>query len=478
MVYADGCIGCTSPTGADSRSAKATIARQSGGRRMLLNASSPQEDNTAIVPAAPLVTTVARSNATTVHVEWATPDNGGAALTGYNVFRKTGAGGTYARLGGTPTTGAARTSYDDTAATDTTAQYFYKVTALNSVGEGTNCGDFSVGALLPPPSPCSLPGVGILTDEAGDIITPIGQSANPGWDLRSLSIAEPFGFVPDKLVFTLKVENLTAVPANTRWPIQFVVNGNGYFVDMSTYPTDGGSPAAPVFKYGTFNPTGGTGGIYAAPNTRVGNADAESTFTPDGNIRIVVSRDKIGNPAVGQNLTGFLVRVRFGSDAAAVTPDNMPQDLGPTGSYTVAGNASCAPNAAPVAPLSASPTTGVAPVTVNFNASASFDPDAGDSIASSTFNFGDGSAPVTQAGPTISHTYADDGSYQASVAVTDTRGATSDLASQVIRRLRCRSQLPQRGYDRSRVPQRRQQQPQAHLHLPARPHGRDHVHCF
>ncbi len=430
MAYADGCIGCTSLTGADSRSAKATIGRQSGGKRMLA-AFDPQGD-TAIVPAAPLVTTVARTNATTVHVEWATPDNGGAAITGYNVFRKTGAGGTYARLGATPTTGAARTSYDDATATDTAAQYFYKVTALNSVGEGTNCGDFSVGAVVPPPSPCMVPGVPILADDAGDIITPIGQSANPGWDLRSLSIAEPFGFVPDKVVFTLKVENLTAVPANTRWPIQFVVNGNGYFVDMSTYPTDGGSPVAPVFKYGTFDPTGGTGGIYGAPNTRLGNADAESTFTPDGNIRIVVSRDKIGNPAVGQNLTGFLVRVRFGSDAAAVTPDNMPQDLGPTGSYAVSGNAFCAPNLAPIAALAASPASGVAPVTVNFDASASFDPDTGDSIASYKFNFGDGSAPVTQPGPTISHPYVDNGSYQASVMVTDTRGATSDLASQVI----------------------------------------------
>ena len=430
MAYADGCVGCTSPTGADSRSDKATIARQSGGRRMLA-AFDPQGD-TAIVPAAPLVTTVARSNPSTVHVEWATPDNGGAAITGYNVFRKTGAGGTYARLGGTPTTGAARTSYDDATATDTSAEYFYKVTALNSVGEGTNCGDFIVGALVPPPSPCMVPGISILTDQAGDIITPVGQSANPGWDLRSLSIAEPFGFVPDKLVFTLKVENLLAVPPNTRWPIQFVVNGNGYFVDMSTFATDGGTSATPVFKYGTFNPTGGTGGIYGAPSTRLGNADAESTFSPDGTIRIVVSRNKIGNPAVGADLTGFLVRVRFGSDAASVTPDNMPQDLNPAGSYRVVGNASCAPNALPIAALAASPLTGIAPVTVNFDATMSSDPDTGDSVASYTFNFGDGSPEVTQATPTISHVYRDSGNFRATLRVTDSRGATSTNAASTV----------------------------------------------
>ncbi len=53
--------------------------------------------------------------------------------------------------------------------------------------------------------PCVLPGVTILTDQAGDIITPLGQTSNPGWDLRQLSIAEPFSFAPDKLVFTLKM---------------------------------------------------------------------------------------------------------------------------------------------------------------------------------------------------------------------------------------------------------------------------------
>jgi len=430
MAYADGCVGCTSPTGADSRSEKATIARQSGGKRMIAAFDPAPEPN---APAAPRVDSVARTNSTTVHLEWSAPDNGGAAITGYNVYRKEGAAGTYARLGGNPTTDATRTSYDDTTATNTAAEYFYKVTAVNSEGESANCGDFPVGAVLAPPSPCSLPGVPILSDQAGDIITPIGQSANPGWDLRSLHIAEPFGFVPEKLVFTLKVENLTAVPPNTRWPIQFVINGAGYWVDMSTYPTDGGSSAAPVFKYGTFNPTGGTGGIYGAPNTRLGNADPESTFTSDGNIRIVVSRTKIGNPPVAQNLTGFLVRVRFGSDVAAVTPDNMPQDLNPAGSYTVAGNASCAPNSVPIAALMAtSPTTGDAPLTVTFSAAGSSDPDAGDSIVSYTFNFGDGSPEVTQSSPTIAHTYTDHGNFVAKVRVRDSRNTESTNNAQVV----------------------------------------------
>ena len=51
---------------------------------------------------------------------------------------------------------------------------------------------------------------------------------------------------------------------------------------------------------------------------------------------------------------------------------------------------------APVAGLTASPTSGVAPLPVHFDASTSFDPDAaaGDAVASYTYTFGDGTAPV------------------------------------------------------------------------------------
>ena len=201
---------------------------------------------------------------------------------------------------------------------------------------------------------------------------------------------------------------------------------------MSTFPSDGGSSLAPVFKYGTFNPTGGTGGVYGAPNTRVGDADPASDFNPDGTITIVVPRSAVGNPAVGGSLNGFLVRVRFGADAFSVTPDNMPDSLAPSGSYSIVGNASCASNTPPVAALSANPLSGVVPLTVTFNASASSDPDPGDTIASYTFNFGDGSQPVTQSTPMIQHTYTVVGNYQATVRVVDSRGEPSGNAAGVV----------------------------------------------
>ncbi len=443
VAFADGCIGCTSPTGADSRSDKATIARQSGGKR-LIAAFDPNPAEPA-VPAAPRLDSVTQNSSGVVHVDWSEPDNGGSPLTGYNVYRRTSAG-TYGAPLATVTMGcpSCKTEYDDTTAVAGTA-YFYKVTALNLIGESTNCGELPVGAATVGNDPCIIPGVEILTDQSGDIITPIGETTNGGWDLRSLSIAEPYAFAPDKLVFTVKVEDLTVVPPNTRWPIQFRVPGDpntlGRWVDMSTIPP--ASPAAPVFRYGTFA-IAQPAGTYGAPSTVGGNADAASTYSADGTIRIVVPRSNIGNPAVGQNLTGFLMRVRFGTDLAAVTPDNMPDSLAPSGSYTVVGNDPfCRPNSTPIAVLTGSPTSGNAPLLVNFDGSGSYDLDTdppADTIASYTFNFGDGSPEETRtvamfgaAAAMTSHTYnGPAGEYPATLRVTDSRGKVSTNLARVV----------------------------------------------
>jgi PKD repeat protein len=105
----------------------------------------------------------------------------------------------------------------------------------------------------------------------------------------------------------------------------------------------------------------------------------------------------------------------------------MPDNLAPAGSYTLVGNLPC--NTAPVAALSANPISGDPPLLVTFNASASTDPDSGDTIASYTFDFGDGSAPVMQASAIISHTYQSNGHFHATVRVTDNHGlASSNVA--------------------------------------------------
>ncbi len=75
-------------------------------------------------------------------------------------------------------------------------------------------------------------------------------------------------------------------------------------------------------------------------------------------------------------------------------------------------------NKAPTAVASATPLTGTAPLTVTFDASGSTDSDG--TIASYTWNFGDGS---TASGKTTSHTYTTEATFAATLQVTDNAGA-------------------------------------------------------
>ena len=83
-------------------------------------------------------------------------------------------------------------------------------------------------------------------------------------------------------------------------------------------------------------------------------------------------------------------------------------------------------NQAPTASITASPTSGDAPLSVSFNDSGSNDPDG--SIVSYYWNFGDGTSGT---GVTAGHTYNNSGNYTVSLTVTDDDGAT-DSASTVI----------------------------------------------
>lgn len=77
-------------------------------------------------------------------------------------------------------------------------------------------------------------------------------------------------------------------------------------------------------------------------------------------------------------------------------------------------------NTAPVAVASATPTSGAAPVNVQFNASRSSD--ANNDPLSFAWTFGDGSSGT---GATPTHTYATAGSYQAKVTVSDGKGGSN-----------------------------------------------------
>ncbi len=86
-------------------------------------------------------------------------------------------------------------------------------------------------------------------------------------------------------------------------------------------------------------------------------------------------------------------------------------------------------NIPPRATLTATPASGVAPLAVTLDASGSSDLDG--TIVSYQFDFGDGSpVPGPQAQATTSHTYAN-GSWNATVTVTDNGGATASISAHV-----------------------------------------------
>lgn len=123
--FADGCIGTcvSSPSSGASRSAMATIARQSGGKR-LFAIYDPVEP---AKPAAPLLS--GTRDTAGVHLSWPIPDNGGASITKYKIYRGLSAGSE------TLIKSISTTSYKD-GTVQSGVTYFYRVSAVNSVGEG------------------------------------------------------------------------------------------------------------------------------------------------------------------------------------------------------------------------------------------------------------------------------------------------------------------------------------------------------
>ena len=84
-------------------------------------------------------------------------------------------------------------------------------------------------------------------------------------------------------------------------------------------------------------------------------------------------------------------------------------------------------NQPPVASATATPASGIAPLTVAFDGRGSSDPDG--SIVNYAWTFGDG---ATAAGSTTNHTYQAAGNYSARLTVTDNQGATHTATLSIV----------------------------------------------
>jgi len=320
--FADGCVdACVQAPDAargNSYSAVASILRQTGGRRMFAE-FDPAEPT---APSAPALTVT--RNGALARLTWSEGNNGGSPITTYSVLRD----------------GAAIASTTSTSYTDPTANpsqtYSYSIVATNAVG--SSCGSNAVSS-AGNGSSCTLPGVTMMTDATGD-----GAAAtNAALDIQSVSIAEPYySDGSKKLVFTMKVASLASVPAGAEWRIlwNFPTTDTGsYYVEMNTDPS-----GVVAFQYGTIDLTSAVVTAVGQPHL-LGVCDAESTYLPDGTIRLVLSTSKIGNAAAGDVIGGLLART-FVTTGSVVTSSRSAIDTASTtGTYLMVGNNFCAPPA-------------------------------------------------------------------------------------------------------------------------------------
>jgi hypothetical protein len=425
----DGCVGGCVNGPPNSFAAKCVISRQSGGKRMFA-ADDPTEP---AMPEAPGITGTLLNGV--ANVAWEAPDNGGAAITAYKVYRRIGAG-SFVLVATVPTNG-----YSESV--NPTDDITYRVTAVNAMGEGPYCTDVTISA--PTTSACVVPGLLAVSDiNNNGTDNDSGQQMPPdaSVNVKALSVAEPYvGPGVDQLTFTLQMAPGGTLTASSQWYIiwnrhSIAADGSDRrFVAMKTDAT-----GVPSFSYGDFGPPLPLDGSLPPANantpTTLGNADGGSYDPLTGKITIQLATSKADATPMGpgSDLASLNARTYLARPDAGPRSQNIANDITGDGNYVLVGNGGCFcyVDEPPVARLQVSTASGTTPLSVTFDGSTSSDPNVadGDGVASYTFNFGDGSEPVTQSSPTIMHTYnnpSGSSGYFATLSVKDQKCAVKSL---------------------------------------------------
>ncbi|HEX9919428.1 MAG TPA: fibronectin type III domain-containing protein, partial [Pyrinomonadaceae bacterium] len=332
--YDDGCIGACVQGPPNSFSAKATIARQSGGRRMFAAFDPPS----ASLAGAPAVT--GSRSGSTVNLSWASPDNGGSAISTYKVYRRDGA--TVTLLGS-----ASGTTFVDTAYA---AGQVYRVTAVNSVGESAYKEFDPSGAVAA--SACEGAGVLVVSDvnnEGGDLDTQQNTPPDARVNIKSLSIAEPYlGAGANKLVFTLKVAPSTAgntAPPSSQWFIIWNSRQPDANFDRRYVAMLSDAQGNVRFEYGKFGAaTPLDGSAVPSPNTNQPTklGDAQGNYDPaNGTITVTLPNANAEGVTAGQSLNAVNARSFFARPEAGIRNAATASDITGDGTYMLSGNASC-----------------------------------------------------------------------------------------------------------------------------------------
>ena len=178
----------------------------------------------------------------------------------------------------------------------------------------------------------------------------------------------------------------------------------------------------------SFTAAAGSATFTVTPANRSANVDARlklmnASGTVIGDVNPVGALDATLSATLPAAGTYYVSVQGTGEGSAAQTGYSA---YGSLGQYSVSADFPTSGNQAPVASFTASPLQGTAPLTVNFNASASYDPDG--MIAAYAWNFGDG---TSSSGAQVSHVYSTAGTFTAELTVSDSAGLTAKSTATV-----------------------------------------------
>ena len=151
------------------------------------------------VPGAPLVNGSVDSLRRRLTLNWPEPDNGGSAVTAYKVYRAPAQSGPYTLLATVSVN-----NYTDSALQ---ADNWYRVTAVNAIGESPYCHEFHPENIVVP-DPCVLPGVLVTSDfnpDGSDKDSGANTPVDPRVNARQLYVGEHLRRRRKQAFFTLQV---------------------------------------------------------------------------------------------------------------------------------------------------------------------------------------------------------------------------------------------------------------------------------
>lgn len=332
--FDDGCVGdCVADPDKNSFVAHMRMVRQSGGRTLFASQDAFNDGPNA--PRAPKAACLSGTRFPDVaNLRWRAPDNGGADIVRYQIFRGTSPGG--GTLIGETVDAVPR--FDDYNADPAVEHYYYTVKAINSQGVGVASNELDL-TVTPRPaveSLCILPGLTKLTDASGDSI------GGPGTDLKSFQIGQPFEEGGElKIAFTLNTDpGVPVQPAGSFWYVAMrVISGQDTTYKGVRMVFNG---ATPTFQ--SYTPEAGSSGNVDGRFVEAGSekeADPSSSYAaPYDKVIIVVKASDLGYEA-GTTIAGFISGVAQSAEVAAALYDQMPNSLNFEGTYTVANAGAC-----------------------------------------------------------------------------------------------------------------------------------------